>query len=496
MLRVVGARRLKRSRKLAVRSCGALLAGAALLLGPSSVTAESSRGAHTPKGSLFFACASQMANLRVYGSESEGYEAVVLVATVGGTSYYSGSSYLSGASTTVTYERGWFVAEIPVRTTAPPSGPVVGFLTVRAELVEGRLQVISFGGGRGSGDTNLQSVSIARYRQLTPRDEVKLVAPNGAVAVVGGCSGTLSMGASSVQSDPQALVDVATHAGAECEPITLDGHSYGVFVPETRTPPDTAELFVVRADEEWGSSYVGNAGEGSTLASWGRGVAFDLRDGAGNVGATANVRFVAEESSVVPVVSGTWTSRLQVTIGRVEGVLTRPDGAMARVSCHAFSVEDRYVRAGGAPSTSAAPANDAPAGAIALAAGKEATVNTAGASGAPEVPLECMADPEGAAGVTNTVWFTVTGAGPMTIDTAGTRFDSVVAVYVRHAAGGLTPVPEACVDDTWTPLGPMLRVLNLQASVTFDAEPGVTYFVQAGGTEADRNVGTLRVAVR
>ena len=36
-------------------------------------------------------------------------------------------------------------------------------------------------------------------------------------------------------------------------------------------------------------------------------------------------------------------------------------------------------------------------------------------------------------------------------------------------------------------------MLGLQAALTFEAEAGVTYFVQIGGTLADRNYGTLRV---
>ena len=36
-------------------------------------------------------------------------------------------------------------------------------------------------------------------------------------------------------------------------------------------------------------------------------------------------------------------------------------------------------------------------------------------------------------------------------------------------------------------------MFDLQASLTFEAEAGVTYFVQIGGTTADRNYGILRV---
>ena len=227
-----------------------------------------------------------------------------------------------------------------------------------------------------------------------------------------------------------------------------------------------------------------------------RGVSFDLTDSQGAVGATANVRFVADESSSFSVYSGTWTARIDATIGRVTGTLAFPDGAIAPVSCDAYSADDRFIQAGGAPSTSSVPRNDLPAGALPLTVGAQATVNTAGAASGVEAPFECLTYEDGRSAATNTVWYTVTGAGPLTIDTAGTRFDSAVAVYTEDGAGGFTPVPGTCVDDTWTAFGPILLVLNLQASVTFDAEPGVTYFVQIAGTDADRNVGTLRVVAR
>ena len=59
----------------------------------------------------------------------------------------------------------------------------------------------------------------------------------------------------------------------------------------------------------------------------------------------------------------------------------------------------------------------------------------------------------------------------MVIDTAGSGFDTVLAVFTGGSVGSLTPVPGACNDDAGT----------LQAKVEFDPAPGTSYYVQAGG---------------
>jgi hypothetical protein len=91
------------------------------------------------------------------------------------------------------------------------------------------------------------------------------------------------------------------------------------------------------------------------------------------------------------------------------------------------------------------------------------------------------------------VWFTLTGSGPTQVDTAGTRFDTAVAVYVRADDGALLPV--ACNDDWYRPVAPGLFSLTLQARAAFVAEPGTTYYVQVGGVSSDANYGALRVSV-
>jgi len=70
----------------------------------------------------------------------------------------------------------------------------------------------------------------------------------------------------------------------------------------------------------------------------------------------------------------------------------------------------------------------------------------------------------------HTAWWTFTGTGAdVTVDTAGSEFDTVVGIYVDD--GGLL-IQVGCVDDTED---------SLQARLTVPTESGVTYFVQVGG---------------
>ena len=88
-----------------------------------------------------------------------------------------------------------------------------------------------------------------------------------------------------------------------------------------------------------------------------------------------------------------------------------------------------------------------------------------------------------------TVWFALQGTGgPITVDTGGSNFDTVVAAYV---GAGLDQV--ACVDDA-----PIQR--TPQGRVTIDTQLGVTYLVQVGGVvgnfgSEDPEYGRLRLNV-
>jgi hypothetical protein len=82
--------------------------------------------------------------------------------------------------------------------------------------------------------------------------------------------------------------------------------------------------------------------------------------------------------------------------------------------------------------------------------------------------------PPCAAGSSRTVWYTLTPATAMTLDiaTAGSGFDTVLAVYTGDAPGALTAVPGACNDDSGG---------TRQSRVSFRAAAHTAYRVQAGG---------------
>ena len=189
----------------------------------------------------------------------------------------------------------------------------------------------------------------------------------------------------------------------------------------------------------------------------------------------------------------------------IEGSFAGSLGSFDLGPCVVAATQTKNIanNSNGPKPTGKAPANDKPAGAITLKPGGKATVATKGASMESEAPYDCMVFPDGEGGtftipVEFTVWYRVTGTGsPITLDTAGSDYDTVVAAYTG-APGSFSTV--GCVDDQqFDPIGQ-----NTQAWVTVPTVAGVTYWFQVGGLdEIDfRNdvrslpYGTLKVAVR
>lgn len=162
----------------------------------------------------------------------------------------------------------------------------------------------------------------------------------------------------------------------------------------------------------------------------------------------------------------------------VDGTLAFSSGdtfSMDDEACFAntFDAHDIFTSPSG-PRPGATPVNDTPDGAIALEPGDRVTVNTSGTALDPEVPITtCPDGPFDDLG--HTVWYTVEGTGDViTVDTAGSHFDTVLAVYVME---GEELVEIACVDDVFfDPIG-----LTFQASISGPTEEGVTYWIQVGG---------------
>lgn len=183
-----------------------------------------------------------------------------------------------------------------------------------------------------------------------------------------------------------------------------------------------------------------------------------------------------------------------------------PTGTIEFSTGESFAIDDEHcdarwfdshssASAPAGPKRAAAPTNDGPDGAIALHVGSRFNTSTVGAAAEPEIQLENC--PEGFVDqFGNTLWYTIEGTGsPITIDTAGSNFDTLIAVYLPTDTGF---EEIACIDDVeFEPIGS-----TLQAALTFDTEDGVTYYVQIGGFDFpfDEEVigqkGRLRIRVR
>ncbi|HET9565705.1 MAG TPA: hypothetical protein VFP27_14655, partial [Mycobacterium sp.] len=141
-------------------------------------------------------------------------------------------------------------------------------------------------------------------------------------------------------------------------------------------------------------------------------------------------------------------------------------------NCVAFEIESHAVFTGpaGPKPGGGAPVNDMPDGAIPLDIGDSLNAQTRGAALQPEPQVTTCPAPDD--GVGQTVWYSFTGTGgAVTIDTAGSNFDTVIAVYDDEL------VELACNDDVeFGPIG-----FTFQAALTIDTVEDATYYVQAGG---------------
>ena len=155
---------------------------------------------------------------------------------------------------------------------------------------------------------------------------------------------------------------------------------------------------------------------------------------------------------------------------------------------HAVTTQPAGPKPGGA-----VPINDTPDGAIAVAAGDRFNVTTGGASLDAEQPI--VTCPEGEFDTFGrTLWYTIEGTGdPVTVDTAGSNFDTLIGVY---ESDGAVFTEIACIDDVFfDPIG-----ATYQAALTFDTVEGTTYYIQVGGYldpfAGTTQFGRLKLAIR
>jgi subtilisin family serine protease len=90
-------------------------------------------------------------------------------------------------------------------------------------------------------------------------------------------------------------------------------------------------------------------------------------------------------------------------------------------------------------------------------------------------------------------WKWSSGAdGPVVVDTAGSAFDTVLAVYTGSVLERLTEV--ASVDDVFVPRGNEVPIRRLQGYVTFEARFGATYYIVVSGFNTEQR-GSIRLRV-
>ena len=220
-------------------------------------------------------------------------------------------------------------------------------------------------------------------------------------------------------------------------------------------------------------------------------------DGQTAVGSASASATLAATGEVLRIKDGSPpnVARFTLTFFSVDGSLTvtTPGGTqtLPMDDEHCFAAQERAFFHSVRPSgPKPGPlANDAPANAIAAKLGKTIRIVTGGGAEAPEEPC-LFVDPETnetfEVPFGNTAWWTFVGnGGLMTVDSAGSNFDTVIAVYTG-SPGSFTQV--ACVDDISDP------AFSLQSRVTIDTDAGTTYYVQAGGFGGDS--GRLQLVIR
>lgn len=206
------------------------------------------------------------------------------------------------------------------------------------------------------------------------------------------------------------------------------------------------------------------------------------------------------------VTSSTGTERWSGEILDGEGTLVVNGGVefgtltfdLAGCTLFDWTAKTSYTNPKGPKPGGSVPANDLPSGAITLKPGSKVVVATKGASPDFEAGFECDAwlDENGNTvylNIGHTVWYKIAGTGgPVTVDTAGSDYDTTIGVYTADGAGGWVPLPDGCVEDVeLDPVG-----VTWQAAVTFPTVIGTWYYLQFGGYPGVQPYGTLKIAVR
>jgi hypothetical protein len=306
-------------------------------------------------------------------------------------------------------------------------------------------------------------------------------------------------------TQPNARVSTFTSTGGFCEVANDQGATAGIF-----GSVEDGFLFVDGNVTDAGGAQLGFYGGGSFGPD---GVAvfetteYDITTGEA-LGSTGSVSISAIDTGEAFSHTMKTSSGFERTRGSVidiEGDLVTSLGSFSLDTCIATDRQTKVVEtsSNGPKPGGKRPANDLPGGAVTVKAGFRASVATKGAQQPSEAGYDCLSytDFDGTVidvPVEHTVWYRLTGTGAdVTVDTAGSSFDTVIAVYEGAPNDAATV---ACVDDVAVyPVG-----RTLQSAVTFTAAAGTSYWIQVGGLNEEVvfgpdpyvPYGTLRIAVR
>ena len=221
---------------------------------------------------------------------------------------------------------------------------------------------------------------------------------------------------------------------------------------------------------------------------------FDFDDGA-EVGSASGGATLTEDGDAIRSIEVNGRSRVKLIVQEfsVSGELEVDLGGvttaypMDEEHCAAQAVDGHIISVRPAGPKPRPYPNEGPAQAIPLVLDTPVTLKTGAGAEAPEAT--CLLEGVDEVPIGHTAWWSIQGTGgDLTVDTAGSDFDTVVGVYVQD---GADLVQVGCVDDVFDP---ETEEGSLQASLTWASEAGVTYLIQAGGFAG--NTGTLQLVVR
>ncbi len=277
-------------------------------------------------------------------------------------------------------------------------------------------------------------------------------------------------------TNPNAFVGRSSGQFLEC---FLEGPEAGFgFLFADTTDNDTfADLFIVAPD----GAELGGFTEDFTLNDSEASGVIQLIDFAAGMPAGEAVisgALTEDGTFIADVTAQNVRVKFVETSYEVVGTVDVNGDSYEMVDCfsQAFNEKLRFTDPNGPKPSGKTPANDLPGGAVSLDDRRTTNAQTKAAGDFAEAECVVSFSEDGeefefSVPLGKTLWYTFEGTGgPVTIDTAGSNYDTVLGIYDTD----LNQL--ACNDDVGDESG-----FTLQAAATIDTTAGTTYLVQIGG---------------